>query len=72
LGSERERPRTAQSFIVPKADIVATNYDLSVNRYKEIIHEEAQHRPPLDIIADLEALESEIQSGLSALKENLG
>jgi type I restriction enzyme M protein len=36
-GSERERPRTAQSFTVPKADIVANNYDLSLNRYKEIV-----------------------------------
>ena len=64
-GSERERPRTAQSFSVPKADIVAHNYDLSLNRYKEIVHEEVEHRSPLDIIADLEALETDIQSGLS-------
>src|SRR5207247_9989068 len=32
---ERERPRTAQSFCVPKADIAAQSYDLSLNRYKE-------------------------------------
>ncbi|PZG36674.1 DNA methyltransferase [Spongiactinospora gelatinilytica] len=67
-GTERERPRTAQSFTVPKADIVAQNYDLSLNRYKEILREEVEHRPPLDVIADLESLESEIQSALSALK----
>ena len=53
-GSERERPRTAQSFTVPKANIVASNYDLSLNRYKEIVHEEVEHRSPLEIIADLE------------------
>ena len=70
-GSELERPRTAQSFIVPKADIVAQSYDLSLNRYKEIIHEEAEYRPPLEIIANLESLEVEIQSGISALKEAL-
>ena len=70
-GSERERPRTAQSFTVPKADIVANNYDLGLNRYKEIVHEEVDHRSPLDIIADLEILDSEIQSGLSALKAML-
>ncbi|QYC37708.1 putative type I restriction enzymeP M protein [Nonomuraea coxensis DSM 45129] len=66
--SELERPRTAQSFTVVKADIVSQNYDLSLNRYKEIVHDEGEHRPPLDIIADLESLESEIQSGLSILK----
>lgn len=71
-GSELERPRTAQSFCVPKADIVAQNYDLSPNRYKEIVHEEAEHRPPLDVISNLESLEAEIQSGLSALKRALG
>ncbi|MEU6412675.1 class I SAM-dependent DNA methyltransferase [Microbispora sp. NPDC046933] len=71
-GSELERSRTAQSFTVPKADIVAQNYDFSFNRYKEIVHEEVEHRPPLDIIADLESLETEIQAGLSALKAALG
>ena len=67
-----DRPRTEQSFFVPKADIVAQNYDLSLNRYKEIVHEEVEHRSPLDIIADLESLEAEINSGLSSLKASLG
>ena len=40
-GAERERPRTAQSFCVPKADIAAQGYDLSLNRYKEVVHEES-------------------------------
>ncbi len=71
-GSETSRARTEQSFCVPKADIVAQNYDLSLNRYKEIVHEEVEHRPPLDIIADLERLESDIQSGISNLKASLG
>ena len=39
-GSERKRPRTAQSFCVPKADLVAQGYDLSLNRYKEVVHEQ--------------------------------
>ena len=35
-GAERERPRTAQSFCVSKADIAKDGgYDLSLNRYKE-------------------------------------
>ncbi|SRR5271165_7280771 len=67
-GSETGRARTEQSFCVSKADIVAQNYELSLNRYKEIIHEKVEHRLPLDIISDLERLESEIQSGLSDLK----
>ncbi len=68
---EGERPRTAQSFCVPKADIEATGYDLSLNRYKEVVHEAVQHRAPKDILADLESLESEIQAGLKELEEML-
>jgi type I restriction enzyme M protein len=70
-GSERERARTEQSFTVPKAEIVAQGYDLSLNRYKEIVHDEVEHRPPLDIIADIEALDEEIAKGLAELKAML-
>ena len=59
-GNERKRPRTAQSFCVPKADIAAQGYDLSLNRYKEVVHEEVEHRPPKEILADLAKLEAEI------------
>jgi type I restriction enzyme M protein len=70
-GAERQRARTDESFCVPKADIAAQGYDLSLNRYKEVVHDEVAHRPPLVIIADLERLESEIQQGLSDLKAML-
>ena len=63
--------RTAQSLTVPKADIVAQGYDLSLNRYQEIVHDEVEHRSPADIIAELEALEQEIQHGLADLKAML-
>ena len=66
--SERERPRTAQSFCVPKADIAAHGYDLSLNRYKEVVHEEIQHRPPKEILAELAKLEEEIQRGMKELE----
>src|SRR5437016_5037831 len=65
---ERERPRTAQSFCVPKADIVAQGYDLSLNRYKEVVHEAVQHRAPKEILADLAQLEEEIQRGMKELE----
>jgi type I restriction enzyme M protein len=66
--TERDRARTEQSFCVPKSDIIAQGYDLSLNRYREIIHDDAEHRPPLEIIADIEALEAEISQGLAELK----
>jgi type I restriction enzyme M protein len=68
LKAEKDRPRTAQSFMVPKAEIEANDYDLSLNRYKEIVHDNVEHRAPLDIIADIEKLESEIARGLADLR----
>jgi type I restriction enzyme M protein len=65
---ERERPRTAQSFCVPKTDIADNGYDLSLNRYKDMIHEEVDHIPPKQIIAELKVLEAEIQQGLADLE----
>jgi type I restriction enzyme M protein len=70
-GSERERSRTEQSFCVPKAEIAATGYDLSINRYKEVVHEVAEHRPPREIIAELKAIEQEISEGLDELESML-
>lgn len=70
-GPERDRPRTAQSFCVPKSEIAAAGYDLSLNRYKEVVHEAAEHRPPKEIIAELKALEREIAVGLDELEAML-
>ncbi|WP_066903010.1 type I restriction-modification system subunit M [Millisia brevis] len=70
-GAESERTRTEQSFLVPKADIVAQEYDLSLNRYKEVVYDEVEHRQPLDIIADIEELQDEISKGLVDLKAML-
>jgi type I restriction enzyme M protein len=66
-GKERKRPRTAQSFCVPRADLVAQGYDLSLNRYKEVVHVEVTHRPPREILADLARLEAEIREGIKEL-----
>lgn len=68
---EFERPRTEQSFCVPKADIVANGYDLSLNRYKEVVHEEVDHVPPQEILKTLAELETQIQKGMKELEEML-
>lgn len=73
LAHEGDRPRTAQSFMVPREDIIATgSWDLSLNRYKEIEHEEVHHASPAEIIAELRAIEAEIAAGLDRLEEMLG
>jgi len=68
-GAERQRPRTAQSFCVPKADIAANGYDLSLNRYKEIVYEEVRHVSPKQLLAELAELEREIEQGMKELEE---
>jgi type I restriction enzyme M protein len=69
--NEHTRPRTAQSFLVPKADIAANGYDLSLNRYKEVVHQPVNHRAPAQILAELARLEDEIAQGTKALAEML-
>ena len=70
-GAELDRARTEQSFCVQKDDIAAQGYDLSLNRYKEIIHEEVEHRAPTEILDELNRLEKEIVDGLAQLREML-
>ncbi len=70
--SELERSPTEQSFCVPKVDIAANDYDLSINRYKEIIYDEVPYDSPVSIIDELQALEAEIQFGLHELRTALG
>jgi type I restriction enzyme M protein len=70
-GAEKDRSRTEKSFTVPKTEIAEQGYDLSINRYKEVEYEEAEHRAPLDIIADIEKLDAEIAQDLADLKAML-
>jgi type I restriction enzyme M protein len=70
-GSEKKRARTAQSFRIPKSEIANQNYDLSLNRYKEVVHAEVAHRPPGEILKNLAALEKEISSGMKELEDML-
>ena len=67
-GAEKTRFRTEQSFVVPKAEIAANGYDLSINRYKEVVHEVVEHAPPLQILAELKVLEAEIAEGMRELE----
>jgi type I restriction enzyme M protein len=69
--TEADRPRTAQSFLVPKAEIASNGYDLSINRYKEIEETAVEYDPPQKILAELADLEREIQVGIAELQEML-
>ncbi|MCF8007328.1 MAG: SAM-dependent methyltransferase, partial [Methylovulum sp.] len=68
---EQDRARTEQSFLVPLAEIEANDWDLSINRYKEIVYEEVGYDAPAKIIADIEQLDLERNKALRLLKELL-
>ena len=69
---EQKRARTDQSFLVPRADIAGNDYDLSINRYKEVEYDAVEYDPPVLIIDRLADLEAEIAEGLAELRGSLG
>ncbi len=69
---ELKNPRTAQSFCVSKAEIETQGYDLSLNRYREVVHAEIGQIPPRQIIAELKQLEADIADGLAELERMVG
>lgn len=69
---EANRKRTDQSFLVPKSDLAANDYDLSLNRYKEVEYEAIHHDSPQEILTRLNHLETEIQQGQKELEGLIG
>ena len=63
------RKRTEQSFFVPKEEIAANGYDLSINKYKETEYVPVEYPSTQEILADLHELEMEITKGLAELEE---
>lgn len=69
---EAKRARTDQSFLVPISEIQENEYDLSMNRYKEIVYEEIEYDSPTKIIADIKGLDKERSDALSELEKLIG
>lgn len=69
LDSETERKRTEQSFFVPKSEIKANAYDLSINRYKEIVYEPIEYDAPSVILERINGLDAERQKLMFELKK---
>ncbi|MDI9468545.1 MAG: type I restriction-modification system subunit M [Syntrophomonadaceae bacterium] len=69
---EFNRKRTEQSFFVDKSDIVANDYDLSINRYKEIVYEKVEYDPPAVILDRLDKLNLDIAAKMKELRGLIG
>ena len=72
LTSEIERSRTEQSFVVSKTEIAENDYDLSINRYKEVVYEEVQYEKPITLIQDIKNLQADNAKKLLELEKMLG
>lgn len=71
LKDEVDRKRTDKSFLVPFADIKANDWDLSINRYKEVVYDEVTYAQPSVIIQDIKNLQEENKQKLLILEELL-
>lgn len=68
LEAEANRSRKEQSFFVPVQDIIDNDYDLSINKYKEVEREKVEYEPVKDILARLQQTEGEYSKGFEELK----
>jgi type I restriction enzyme M protein len=66
---KRDTERYGKAFFVPKSEIVENKYDLSINRYKHVEHEEITYASPIVLLGQLAALEKDIQNDLATLRE---
>lgn len=65
---ETDRKPTEQSFFVNKSAIEANDYDLSINRYKEVVYEKVEYDAPEVIMDRLDRLNIEIASKMKELR----
>jgi type I restriction enzyme M protein len=68
----KDTDRKGKAFFVPKAEIVKNQWDLSINRYKEVVLEKVEYEAPGVILTRLAALEDEIQRGIGELRGLVG
>lgn len=66
--NETERKRTDKSFLVPKQEIVDNDYDLSINKYKEIEYIPVEYPPTSEIMANLREVETQIKKEMDELE----
>lgn len=71
LDTENNRLRTDKSFLVPFSEIKANDWDLSINRYKEVVYDDVTYAQPSVIIQDIKNLQEENIKKLLILEELL-
>lgn len=57
--------------MVPKKDIVDNDYDLSINKYKEVAYVAVEYPSTLEIMANIREIEMEIGEEMEELERLL-
>lgn len=60
--------KTQKAFVVDAKEIANNRFDLSINRYKEVVYEEEHYEDPKKILKKLKKLEKEIMADLDELE----
>ncbi|MBQ0017590.1 MAG: N-6 DNA methylase [Clostridiales bacterium] len=68
---ELERARTEKSFFVKKDEIKDNDYDLSINKYKEVEYVPVEYPSTLEIMTDIRELEMKIGQEMDELEKLL-
>ena len=71
LDKEANRTRLEKSFFVDKKDIIANDYDLSINKYLETEYEKIEYDSPSIIMNRIDSLDGEIEELKKELKSLL-
>lgn len=69
--NELERARTEKSFFVKKEELKDNDYDLSINKYKEIEYVPIEYPSTLEIMTDIRELEMKIGQEMDELEKLL-
>ena len=69
LEAEESRTRKDQSFMVPVSEIRDNDYDLSINKYKEVEKVKVEYEKPEVVLGRIEVLQTNINAAFKEFRE---
>ena len=69
--TEDARSRKDQSFFVTQKEIINSNYNLNINKYKEFSQDKKNYEPATQIFSEINNIEKKIIKELSELNKLL-
>jgi type I restriction enzyme M protein len=69
LDSEQSRTRKEQSFLVPVEEIRSNDYDLSINKYKEVEKVKVEYEDPAVVLDRIQKLTEQVYDAVNEFRE---